>query len=73
MVCNLTCYTFILVMCSLERIHDSDPTPAIVSTITTPAKWEPLVPPAAGVLVGVVVVWVGVARSRLESPGVGVI
>ena len=27
---------FILVMCSLESTHDSDPTPAIVSPIPTP-------------------------------------
>ena len=32
---------YVLVVCSLERTHDSDPVPAIVITITTPAKSEP--------------------------------
>ena len=29
-----------LVMCCMERTHDSDPTPTIVSSIPTPAKWN---------------------------------
>ena len=41
-------------MCSLQRIHDSDPTPTIISPIPPPSKWEPLDPP-------------GVVRSSLES------
>ena len=49
----------ILVMCSLERSHDFDPTSGIVSRIPTPLKSEPLVPPG-----------VGVVQRRPESPGV---
>ena len=61
----------VFVMCSLERFHDSDPTPPIVSSVPTPAKREPLVPP------GVAVVWSrpqlsGVVQSRAESTGIGV-
>ena len=48
---------YILVMWSLERIYDSDPTPAIVSPVSTAAKSEPLVPSG-----------VGVSRSPLEFP-----
>ena len=47
-----------LMMCSLERTHYSDPTPAIVSPIQTPGKSEPLVPSGDGVI-----------RSRPESIG----
>ena len=31
---------FVLVMCYMEPTHDSDPTPIIVSSIPTPAKWN---------------------------------
>ena len=55
-VCVCVC---VVVMCSLERTYNSDPTPAIVSPIATPAKWQPPVPPE-----------VGFARSRPESIGV---
>ena len=46
-------------MCSLQRSHDSVPTPTIVSTIPTPEKWEAIIPPGVGVVR---------SRSRLESP-----
>ena len=56
-------------MCSLERTHVSDPTPAIVSSTPTPAKSEPLVAHGVGVI------WsrsesFEVLRSRSQSPGV---
>ena len=48
-------------MCSLERTQDPDRTPTIVSTIQTPEKRKPLVPPGVGF------VRVCVVRSRPES------
>ena len=50
---------FRLVMYRMERTHDSDPTPTIVSPIPTPAKWNHLIRPESETS--------GVARSRLES------
>ena len=41
---------FVLVMCSMERIDDFDPTPTTVSPIPASAIWEPLVPPRVGVV-----------------------
>ena len=51
--------TRLLVVCSLERTHDSDPTPAIFIAIPTPATNKPLV--------SVGVVGVGVVRNCRES------
>ena len=58
-----------IVMCSLERTYDSDPTPAIVSPIPTAAKWEPLVPLGVGVFRSRVECSADI-RSRLKSSGV---
>ena len=45
----------------MERTHDSDPTPTIVSPIPTSKKWEPLVPAGVGALV---LAEVGVVRNH---------
>ena len=52
-----------VVVCSLERTHDSDPTPAIVSPRATPTKSESLV------LRGVVMESSGVIQRHPESSG----
>ena len=61
-----------LVTCSLERTHDSDPTPAIVSPISTPAKSEPLVLRGVGVVRSRPELF-AVVRSRLDAESSGVV
>ena len=70
-VCVCLCVASKLVMCSLESIHDFDPTPAIVSSIPIPSK--PLVVRSrleSSRVVRSRPESSGVVRSRLVSSGV---